>query len=184
LEATYIRYLGNGKDESRTVLPLRETGVMERRDGQWVVVHWHESLQSPTLVMPLTADALNGGNGLSSQPSAVPVDLSGKWDIHEEDKTYQATLDASGHGIYTWQGGRIVTTVVAGRRWEGTWHQPGNDREGGFQIILSEDHTRAQGAWWYTRVGDRANIPPREWGGPFTWTRLTPTPVKALTKGP
>jgi hypothetical protein len=180
-EANYIRYLGNGGDETRTLLPLRETGVMERRNGQWVVVHWHESLRSPGL---LTEQTANAGAGGSDQDRPLPdtySDLSGEWEIQEEDKIYRATLDASGNGTYAWQGGRIVTTKVTDRRWEGTWHQPGNDREGGFHILLSEGHALAQGVWWYTRVGDRANIPPRQWGGSFTWRRLTPVPAPAFT---
>ena len=47
IEVDYIRYSGSSKDQTRTVLPLRETGVLERRDGRWLVVLWHESLQSP-----------------------------------------------------------------------------------------------------------------------------------------
>lgn len=184
MEANYIRYLGKGQDETRTVLPLRETGVLERRDGRWVVVHWHESLQRPSLVGQPMADTLAAGNGSSRSFFSAPMDLSGEWEIQEEDKAYRAMLDASGNGAYTWQGGRIVTVKAVGRHWEGTWHQPGNDREGGFQILLSEDHTTAQGVWWYTRVGDRTNIPPRQWGGTYTWKRLTPTPVQAVTKVP
>ncbi len=186
VEATYVRYLGSGKDETRTVLPLRETGVMERRDGQWVVVHWHESLQSPNPVMQHMAGARDDSNAKSRQPLSAHTDLSGEWEIEEEeeDKAYRATLDASGNGTYTWQDGRIVTTSVSDRRWEGTWHQPGNDREGGFQVLLSGDLAQAQGVWWYTRVGDRTNIPPRQWGGSYTFKRLTPMPIPALTKPP
>lgn len=188
VEATYVRYLGSGKDETRTVLPLRETGVMERRDGQWVVVHGHESLRGLSPVMQQMADAHDDSNAQSRaqsrQPLSAHTDLSGEWEIQEEDKAYRATLDASGNGTYTWQGGRIVTTRVSDRRWEGTWHQPENDREGGFQVLLSGDLTQAQGVWWYTRVGDRTNIPPRQWGGSYTFKRLTPMPIPALTKLP
>lgn len=43
MEIDYIRYVGEGDQERRTVIPLRETGVLERRDGTWVLVTWHES---------------------------------------------------------------------------------------------------------------------------------------------
>ena len=75
----------------------------------------------------------------------------------------------------TWQGGRLLTTRIADGHWEGVWHQPGNDREGGFEVRLSEDGMTATGKWWYTRVGNRSNIPPRQWGGDYRWTRVTPT---------
>jgi hypothetical protein len=182
-EADYIRYLGNGGDETRTVLPLRETGVMERRNGQWVVVHWHESLRSPFPAMPQKADTLQGLNGFSRHLVAH-VDLSGEWEVQEEDKHYRATLDVLGNGSYSWQGGRIMTSWVSGHRWEGVWHQPGNDREGGFELVLSEDRTAATGIWWYTRVGEQAGITPRQWGGNYRWKRLTEIPEPALTKVP
>lgn len=46
MELDYIRYLGNGAEEAKMVLPLRETGVMEKRQGQWVLVTFHESFRS------------------------------------------------------------------------------------------------------------------------------------------
>ena len=48
--------------------------------------------------------------------------------------------------------------------------------EGG-ELLLSEDFTLAQGVWWHTRVRDRTNIPPRQWGGSYTLKRLTQTSV-------
>jgi hypothetical protein len=103
------------------------------------------------------------------------VDLSGNWEIQEEERSYVATLDADGNGTYTWQNGQITTTPFADGRWQGTWQQPGNDREGGFEVLLSADRSRAEGKWWYTRVGQQS-IPPGEWGGDFTWKRLSPVP--------
>lgn len=118
-----------------------------------------------------------------SQPANVaPVsaapDLSGEWEVLEveDDKRYKATLDKAGNGPYTQQGGRFTTTKCADRLWQGTWHQPGNDREGGFELLLSEDGRQAKGRWWYTRVGTHKNIPPREHGGSYQWKRLTPVP--------
>jgi hypothetical protein len=106
-------------------------------------------------------------------------DLSGEWEILEveDDKRYKATLDKAGNGPYTQHGGRFITTKYNDRLWQGTWQQPGNDREGGFELLLSEDGTQAKGVWWYSRVGTRKNIPPREHGGTYQWNRLTPVPL-------
>ena len=107
---------------------------------------------------------------------ADKIDLSGEWEIQEEERSYVATLDAGGNGTYTWQNGRLTTNAVTDGRWEGTWQQPGNDREGGFDVVLSSDHNQASGKWWYTRVGQQI-VPPGEWGGNFTWKRLSQSPA-------
>jgi ketosteroid isomerase-like protein len=167
MELDYVRYLGTGPAEQRMLVPLRETGVLERRDGQWLLVAWHESVRTAGGMMQADARPLP-----ASRPS-VKVALGGVWRVQETDRAYDATLDAAGNGTYTWQGGRITTTRHDGATWEGTWHQPGNDREGGFQLVLSVDGSQAQGSWWYTRVDSR-RIPPREWGGPYLWKRTVP----------
>jgi hypothetical protein len=107
--------------------------------------------------------------------AAQQPDLSGDWEIQEEERSYVATLDRDGNGSYTWQNGQITTTAYSDNRWQGTWRQPGNDREGGFDVMLSDDGRSAKGTWWYTRVGQQV-IPPGEWGGDFTWQRLTAPP--------
>jgi len=111
-----------------------------------------------------------------TETGANPVEgnLTGEWEIQEEDRAYQATLDAKGNGPYTWQEGRIQTEKVVDRLWSGTWHQKGNDREGGFEVLLSEDGKTANGAWWYLRVGTHTNIPPRLEGGTYKMKRLSP----------
>jgi len=180
MELDYIRYAADGSELTRTVLPMRETGVLERRDGRWQLLSWHESLRS----------AMRSGPQALSEPDASPrladasqsttsPDLSGEWDILEveDDKRYRATLDQEGNGPYTNQGGRFTTTKITNRLWQGTWLQSGNDREGGFELLLSEDGTQAKGIWWYTRVGGQRNIPPREHGGTYHWKRLTPPPT-------
>jgi ketosteroid isomerase-like protein len=181
MELDYIRTVTQGHEQQRAVLPLRETGVLERRDGQWVLLSWHESFRNAG-----GAVRLSGGTSdsptitlASSNGSLAPTDLSGEWEILEveDDKRYKATLDKAGNGPYTQHGGRFVTTRFSDRLWQGTWQQPGNDREGGFEVLLSEDGTQAKGVWWYTRVGTHANIPPREHGGTYEWKRLTPMPV-------
>lgn len=180
MELDYVRVLGQGPDQERAVLPLRETGVLERRNGQWVLLSWHESLRNATGAMPVD-DRLKSAvprtmASSTSQPSAP--DLSGEWDILEveDNKSYKATLDKAGNGPYTQHDGRFVTTQYTDRLWQGTWHQTGNDREGGFELLLSEDGTQAKGVWWYSRVGTQKNIPPREHGGTYVWKRLAPSP--------
>lgn len=180
MELDYVRILGQGPDQQRAVLPLRETGVLERRNGQWVLLSWHESLRNATGAMPvddrLKTAAPRTVASSTGQPS-VP-DLSGEWDILEveDNKSYKATLDKAGNGPYTQHDGRFVTTMYTDRLWQGTWHQTGNDREGGFELLLSEDGTQAKGVWWYSRVGTQNNIPPREHGGTYVWKRLTVPP--------
>ncbi len=184
MELDYIRYAGQGPKQRRTVLPLRETGVLERRDAGWVLTSWHESSRgrglsaSPTSQFPSTSTLTVAG---TDQKPATP-DLSGDWEIQEEDKSYKATLDRSGNGPYTHQGGTLTTTGFADRKWQGMWRQTGNDREGGFEVLLSEDGTSAEGIWWYTRVGQRNNIPPREHGGTYVWKRMTPPPTSAAIR--
>lgn len=180
MELDYIRYVGSGSHVSRTVIPLRETGVLERRNERWILVAWHESPRSVELRVPSADGQPESLVVKTSQSSAASdaLDLSGDWEILEveDNKTYKATLDRTGNGPYTWQGGRITTTTYTDRRWHGTWQQTGNDREGGFEVVLSEDSTQAKGIWWYTRVGQRNNIPAREHGGTYLWKRLTPPP--------
>lgn len=181
MELDYIRFVGNGPEQQRTVLPLRESGVLERREGQWVLLSWHESLRSIQPTGPLTQQpsAPSSQHLVSNVSPSLTPDLSGEWDILEveDNKRYKATLDKNGNGPYTQHGGQFVTTQFSDRLWQGTWRQPGNDREGGFEVLLSEDGMQAKGIWWYTRVGSRKNIPAREHGGTYQWKRLTPAPL-------
>ena len=177
LAVDYIRTVMTGSQTQRALLPLRETGVLERRNGQWVLLSWHESFRNA-----------GGAVALSDHPSVTlasssnhlaQTDLSGEWEILEveDDKRYRATLDKGGNGPYTQHGGRFTTSRFSDRLWQGTWQQPGNDREGGFEVLLSEDGKEAKGVWWYTRVGTHKNIPPREHGGTYQWKRITPVPA-------
>ncbi|MBH0182148.1 MAG: SnoaL-like domain-containing protein, partial [Nitrospira sp.] len=180
MEMDYTRYTGEGSAVKRMVLPLRETGVMERRAGRWQLLSWHESFRSAQMTGPVAQQSTpSAGTHLVSNPSsAAPPDLSGEWDILEveDDKRYKATLDKNGNGPYTQQGGRFITTKFEDRLWQGTWQQPGNNREGGFEVLLSEDGTEAKGIWWYTRVENHKNIPPKEHGGTYHWKRTTRAP--------
>ena len=120
------------------------------------------------------AGTLEPGSHEMNSKSQETYDLSGEWEILEveESRTYRATLDRQGNGPYTWQDGQFKTTSFVDRRWRGTWKQTGNDREGEFELVMSEDGTLANGIWWYARVGTRHNIPPREHGGSYVWKRV------------
>lgn len=182
MELDYIRYVNPGDLTQHMVLPLRETGVLERRDDRWILVSWHESARQPgggLIGAAASATALLHRTADGQATATDGVDLSGEWEVTEieDNKKYVATLDAQGNGPYTWQGGQFSTTSFKDRRWQGTWKQTGNDREGAFEIVLSEDGTQAKGIWWYVRVGTRNNIPPRQHGGSYAWKRLTPPPA-------
>jgi hypothetical protein len=111
--------------------------------------------------------------------STAALDLAGEWLIEEEDKTYTAVLDRQGNGTYTHQDGTLRAVSFEDGRLAGTWHQTGNDREGGFEVLFAEDGNEARGVWWYTRVGKQNNIPPRLHGGTYIWKR---SPAGAATK--
>lgn len=175
MELDYIRYVGTGASQSRMSLPLRETGVLERRDGRWMLHTWHESSQSVSALKAVNQGGTASAQKISTSPETP--DFSGEWEIEEEDKSYRATLDKAGNGTYTHKGGILKTTGFANRLWQGTWQQAENDREGGFEVLLSENGKEAKGIWWYSRVGTHNNIPPREHGGTYTWKRLTPLPA-------
>jgi len=181
MELDYIRYVSEGADLKRMLLPLRETGVLERRNGQWIMLSFHESFRSAQMNGPVAQSTDSSAQALrvNEQPTSATLNLSGEWDILEveDNKRYKATLDIDGNGPYTQHEGRFVTTKFEGRLWQGTWNQPGNDREGGFEVLLSEDGTEAKGIWWYTRVDTRKNIPTREYGGTYEWKRITPVPL-------
>ena len=99
-------------------------------------------------------------------------ELAGTWEYTEESGIlYQLVFDQKGQGTYDWQEGTFETTSLSDRRWVGKWHQSGNDREGGFEALLSEDYRSATGHWWYTRIGE--NVEPTRPGANFTLIRQT-----------
>jgi len=164
MEIDYIRYVGFGEKQIRNELALRETGILEKRNGEWILVSWHESQRNMANIIPV------------QRPGKEEVSLSqlaGRWMIEEEDRFYCADLDETGNGNYNWQNGRITTQSFHNRKWIGSWSQAGNDREGGFEIALSPNGREAKGIWWYERVGPN-KIPPRHTGGPYHWTRMKP----------
>ena len=107
--------------------------------------------------------------------TSPPLDrsnLGGEWEWRDDATIQRIVLDKNGNGTYPWQNGRIVTTSVADGRWEGIWSQEGNDREGGFEVLLTPNGSDAEGTWWYTRIGTRT-IPAREQGARFQMRRLS-----------
>lgn len=144
----------------------------------WLLIPWFvSSALEPEAAFRISADiavTLEPGSHEMNSKSQETYDLSGEWEILEveESRTYRATLDRQGNGPYTWQDGQFKTTSFVDRRWRGTWKQTGNDREGEFELVVSEDGTLANGIWWYARVGTRNNIPPREHGGSYVWKRV------------
>ena len=95
--------------------------------------------------------------------------LAGLWEYEEKTGWYTITLDEEGKGAYDWEDGWFETLEFNQERWKGKWIQTGNDREGGFELTLSDDSPVARGNWWYTRIGnDEAPLEP---GGTFTMTR-------------
>lgn len=95
---------------------------------------------------------------------------AGDWEYVERGQSILLSLDAEGNGDYAWKGGRIITTAIDGSTWTGIWQQPGNNREGAFELKVSSDRQRADGVWWYTRIGE--NTEPQKKGGDFSLIRL------------
>ena len=104
------------------------------------------------------------------EPAELPFDPSGDWEYEEQGRSTVLTLDIHGNGRYAWKDGRIITTRIDGQTWHGRWVQARNDREGGFELTLTDDYREAEGRWWYTRIGDDAE--PTKKGGRFRLIRL------------
>jgi ketosteroid isomerase-like protein len=62
MEVDYIRYVTDGSQLKRTVFPMRETGVLERRHGAWQLLSWHESFRSSDLGAPLASPSSSHPN--------------------------------------------------------------------------------------------------------------------------
>ena len=91
--------------------------------------------------------------------------LAGEWEYEEGGMVVPLRLDRFGNGSYDFKDGRFRTDVLSEHQWAGGWAQRENDREGGFEIILSPDYSEGDGRWWYTRIeGDNA---PTKAGGRF-----------------
>ena len=103
--------------------------------------------------------------------------LAGAWEYEEGSVVTGLTLDEQGTGNYSFQGGRFLTTSLAGHEWRGRWIQSENDREGEFLVQLTPDMSEGEGRWWYTRIG--SNRVPAEKGGRFHLSRGGPESLQA-----
>lgn len=123
------------------------------------------------LVVLLSACAAPRVSTVPARPAPVSIfDPAGDWEYVDRGQSILLSLDAEGSGDYAWKEGRIITTAIEGSTWTGIWQQPANDREGGFELTLSSDRQRADGVWWYTRIGE--NTDPERKGGEFSLIRL------------
>jgi len=97
-----LRVAGEGPDQRKTVLPLRERGILEPRAGQWVLLSWHESLRTLPLGAPVAQHLTTPSpqHLLSNAHLSSIPDLRGEWAILdvEDDTRYHATLEKTGNG--------------------------------------------------------------------------------------
>jgi hypothetical protein len=100
---------------------------------------------------------------------APGIDPSGTWLYEEGGQVLLLKLDEQGNGEYPWKNGSFRTQSIRNKLWTGTWHQPGNNREGGYSIKMDADFVHGQGRWWYTRIGKDKE--PKRPGGEFTIER-------------
>lgn len=129
-----------------------------------------------SLVLPLLQSCafLASSKRIVPPPAITLEDFNpaGVWLYEDKFVTGEAKLDEYGNGRYPWKKGYFITATWEGGVWRGTWHQPGNDREGGFELRLSQDLRYAEGRWWYSRIG--TDISPQKRGGKFSMTRVSP----------
>lgn len=102
-------------------------------------------------------------------------DLAGEWEVEEGGIVVPLTVDVLGFGTYKWQQGSLETLSFDGTVWRGNWHQPGNDRDGGFEVRLSPDGASAEGRSWYLRIGDE-HLAENAKGGSIKLMRALTTP--------
>lgn len=133
----------------------------------WLIVPVSLWACAPVVSVPQEKPLSEAGQGLANVEIG---DLAGVWEYQEGSVTYRLKLDRHGNGTYEWKRGRFQTTSLDNGTWKGTWHQQENDREGGFEIQLSQDRQTAAGLWWYTRIEEDQN--PLNPGGSFKLRRL------------
>jgi hypothetical protein len=134
--------------------------------------------------------SITGCAGQSAVKPSVSADLpsddlsvlAGEWE-YEDGAAVTLLLDEQGNGTYSYKDGRFETTLLNGQTWMGRWFQKENDREGGFTVKLSGDHTEGEGTWWYVRIGtDRT---PTQKGGTFRLSKKSPrATLSATTSAP
>ncbi len=141
--------------------------------------HWSIMLIGPLLFMMVGGCAgvqpdreHTGGktNAVIIVPQTIR-DLAGKWEYRDSAGEGIIHVNDKGFGTYDWKDGRFVTEILEQGVWKGQWIQRENDREGGFELVFSEGPNRAEGRWWYTRIGKDHD--PFEPGGSFSMTRVS-----------
>lgn len=121
-----------------------------------------------------TQSLIGPGDTPTTQPQSLstqePVEtLAARWEYQDDAAAYPLVLNEQGNGPYAWKDGYLTTTNFSHGVWKGTWYQRENDREGAFEVRLSQDYTGGEGRWWYTRIG--SDTSPEEPGGTFRLTR-------------
>lgn len=173
---------GGHKKKDRYVACLCEEFMKRDRSGLWMMGAF----------LPLISSLVTGCSQIPQQPVLPPAAsviegepafsvLAGSWEYEEGTAVVPLEIDRSGVGTYPYKGGRLITDRLDDHHWRGRWHQPENDREGGFEVTLAPDFSEGDGRWWYTRIGH--NQTPTEKGGTFHLTRSEPPsgPLPALT---
>lgn len=117
----------------------------------------------------LRADTSPAASGAPNSPDHLRV-LEGVWEYEDGGVAVSLKLDEQGNGTYPWKNGEFLTRALSDHTWIGTWRQPGNDREGGFEVKLSDDYSEGEGRWWYTRIAD--DTAPTKPGGAFHLTKI------------
>ena len=143
-----------------------------------------------TVILIAAVLSVTGCAGQSAVQSSVSADLpaddlsvlAGEWE-YEDGAAVTLQLDEQGNGTYPYKDGRFETILLDGQTWKGRWYQKENDREGGFTVKLSGDHTEGEGTWWYVRIGtDRA---PTQKGGTFRLSKkFSRATLSATTSAP
>lgn len=106
-------------------------------------------------------------------PGEQHVILAGEWEYEDNGIVQTLVLNDQGNGNYSWQNGVFMTTSLSGQSWSGSWYQRQNDREGRFEVRLSQDYAEGEGRWWYTRI--EMDTQPRQKGGVFHIRRVRPS---------
>ena len=138
MELDYIRYFKAEDPSQRMVLPLRETGVLERRDGRWILVAWHESDRQPDTGLGSALAAPTTGNHRPDASHADRSDVRGEWDITED----VTRIDRGAHSLQC-EDRRVFVPVHAGRQCQdGTRFRTVNhaDRDRGALVTAARRH--------------------------------------------
>ena len=130
-------------------------------------------LLTPACTKPVLQEAVST-DSLPPVTASLPRDrsvLAGEWEYEDADifGTVPLILDQQGTGYYKWKEGRFETYSLIGRTWQGKWFQNENDRDGEFTVEFSQDFSKGQGRWWYSRIG--TDYAPTQKGGTFNLTK-------------